>query len=166
MCFLLVPLLAAQSPPKPETVVTLRAQPAQLRLVPGGTATLKLQVEIIPGFHINSEKPLQSYLIPTEVFLPAAPNGPSEFELVGAKFPKAELKTFDFAPDEKLAVYEGTIEVALTLRARPETKPGSRKLALGVRYQACNDEICLRPAERQLTLTVQLQATAARKPRH
>ena len=156
---MLVPLLAAQGPPKPETVVTLRAQPAHLRLAPGGIATLKLQVEIIPGFHINSVKPLESYLIPTEVFLPAG----SEFELTEVKFPKAVVKTFSFAPDEKLAVYEGTIEVALTLRARPETKPGSRTLALGLRYQACNDEICLRPVEKQLPISVTVRSVTGNR---
>ncbi len=155
---MLVPLaLTAQSPPKPETVVSLRARPTELTLAPGGTATLKLQVEIIPGFHINSQKPLESYLIPTEVFLPAE----SGFELAAMKFPKAVVKTFSFAPDEKLAVYEGTIEIALTLRARPETKPGSRKLGLGLRYQACNDTICLRPVERQITLNVEVSSRSS-----
>ena len=161
---LLVPSASwAQKLPKPEDVVALRAEPARLRLRrPGATATLKLKVEILPGFHINSNKPLEDYLIPTEVFLPASPQTPDGFELAGASYPKAELKTFSFAPGEKLAVYEGTIEVAVRLRARPEAQPGTHALALGLRYQACNDQVCLRPAERQLTLTIDVRRPVAR----
>ncbi|MFQ5927176.1 MAG: protein-disulfide reductase DsbD domain-containing protein [Terriglobia bacterium] len=163
-------MLSAQVLPKPEAVVTLRAEPARVRLVPGGTATLTLKVEILPGFHINSNKPLQQYLIPTAVFLPAPDRpepsggtGPAvpklreEFELAGASYPKAELKTFGFAPDEKLAVYEGTVEIGVRLRAHLTARPGERKLALGLRYQACNDRICLRPAKRHLTLNLEVR---------
>ncbi|MFQ5818144.1 MAG: protein-disulfide reductase DsbD domain-containing protein [Terriglobia bacterium] len=148
--------------PRPEAVVSLCAQPAKLALAPGSTATVKLTVDIMPGFHINSNQPLQEYLIPTEVFLPA-PTGPAvpklrdEFELTGVSYPKAELKSFGFAPGEKLAVYEGRVEIAVRLRARPAAQPGQRKLALGLRYQACNDQICLRPAKRQLTLSIEIR---------
>lgn len=143
--------------PKPEQIVALRAEPARLVLPPGGTAALQLKLEILPGFHINSNQPLEGYLIPTEVFLPAVGKVREEFELAGARYPKPQVKTFSFAPGEKLAVYEGTVEVAVRLRARPDVAAGKRTLALGVRYQACNDEICLRPAERQLTISVEVR---------
>ena len=167
---LLAPLTSpAQAPsvrtgqglPKPEEVVALRAEPARLTLRPGSTAALKLKVEILPGFHINSNQPLEEYLIATEVFLPAG----AEFELAGATYPKAELKSFSFAAGEKLAVYEGMVEVAVRLRARPAIQPGTHALALGLRYQACNDEICLRPAERQLTLSVRVPQKPSPAPR-
>lgn len=155
---LVVPLaLAAQSIPKPEEVVSLRAEPAQLTLRVGGTGRLKLKAEIRPGFHINSNQPLEEYLIPTEAFLPDG----SDFELAGATYPEAELKTFSFAPGEKLAVYEGTVEIGLRLRARPSASRGRHTLALGLRYQACNDEICLRPAERRVDISVRVAAPSA-----
>lgn len=151
--FLLIPLtVAAQSVPKAEDVVSLRAEPAQLTIAAGRTASLTLSVQIIPSFHINSNKPLEGYLIPSEVFLPAA----GEFELIEVKYPEAKLKTFSFAPGEKLAVYEGMIELPVRLRARAGIKPGARKLALALRYQACNDQLCLRPVERRLNLSVKV----------
>lgn len=146
----------AQSLPRSEEVVTLRAEPARLSVRAGAATALKLKLEILPGFHINSNQPLEGYLIPTEVFLPAVGKVREEFELAGARYPKPQVKTFSFAPGEKLAVYEGTVEVAVRLRARPDVAAGKRTVALGLRYQACNNEICLRPAERQLTLNIEV----------
>lgn len=147
-------VVAGQALPKPEEVVKLRAVPAEFTLRPGGTATLKLVAKIRPGFHINSNKPLQEYLIPTEVFLPEA----AAFELVEMNYPQPQLKRFPFAPDEDVAVFTGTLEVALQLRA-VRADSGRQRLKVALRYQACNDRICLRPAQRSVEVSINVGAT-------
>ncbi len=145
----------AQALPKPEEVVQLRATPTEFTLSPTGTATLKLIAEIRPGFHINSNKPLQEYLIPTEVFLPET------FELAEVNYPPALLKRFPFAPDEDVAVFAGTLQINLRLRA-VHARSGRYRLKITLRYQACNDRICLRPALR--TVEVSVNVGASNKP--
>jgi len=140
---------------KPETVVTVRVEPARVELAAGGAAAEFTLVAIIQeGFHINSNKPAQDYLIPTRVELAEA----AGFELEKVEFPAGELKSFGFAPDEKLSVYEGTVKVRARLRAK-SAAAGAHSLRLLFHYQACNDQICLRPAQREVKLAVQVRPT-------
>lgn len=139
--------------PKPETVVLVRAEPGRASLKPGGTAALAVVATIKEGFHINSHKPIQDYLIPTRVELLEA----SAFVVVKVDYPPGELKTFGFAPDEKLSVYEGIVRVPVRLRAKPNAPAGTHELRLAFHYQACNDRFCLRPASRDATLKVEVR---------
>lgn len=149
---LLMPLTAsAQLRVRPEQVVTPRIKPALVELQKGETATVTLVASILEGYHINSTKPLEDYLIPSRVELDS-----EGFELIEAKFPAGELKSFSFS-EEKLSIYEGTLRVPLRLRAKKETAPGSYTVRIVFHYQACNDRICLRPAKRTATFTVQLR---------
>ncbi len=137
---------------KPESVVAVRVEPARVELAGGGAAELTLVATIQEGFHINSNKPAQEYLIPTRVELAGAEG----FTLERIEFPAAALKSFGFAPDEKLSVYEGTVKVRARLRAK-SAPAGAHSLRLLFHYQACNDQICLRPAQREAKLAVQVR---------
>ena len=145
--------LACAQMPKPETVVAVRVEPARLTLQSGQTTSVAVIAVVQAGFHINSNKPIQDYLIPTRVELLEAPG----FVLEKADYPVAELKSFGFAPDEKLSVYEGTVKIPVKLRAQPEATTGNHALRLAFHYQACNDRFCLRPARREAALTVRVQ---------
>ena len=142
---------SAQLAVRPEEVVKLKLDPARVELKKGGTADLSLQAAILRGYHVNSSKPLEDYLIPSRVELQS-----DEFELEEAKFPEGELKAFDFS-EEKMSVYEGTLRVPLRLRARKGTAAGAYTAEVTFYYQACNDRLCLRPAKRTATLTLKLQ---------
>ena len=149
---LLVPPCGTAQMVKPETVVQVRLEPARVELAAGGVAELTLVATIQEGFHINSNKPAQDYLIPTRVELAEA----AGFELEKVEFPAGALKSFGFAPDEKLSVYEGTVKMRARLRAK-SAAAGAHTLRLVFHYQACNDQICLRPAQREVKLTVQVR---------
>jgi len=150
---LLAVCAGAQLPPKPETIVKLNASALQLDLPRHGLASVVLLATIQKGFHINSNKPSEDYLIPTRVELPAD----APVEIAGADFPPGELKSFGFAPDEKLSVYEGMVKVSVKLKAKAEAPAGKHTVNLAFHYQACNDQLCLRPAKREVALTVRLQ---------
>jgi len=137
---------------KPESVVQVRLEPARVELAGGGAADFIMVATIQEGFHINSNKPAQDYLIPTRVELAEA----AGFELEKVDYPAGALKSFGFAPDEKLSVYEGTVKVRGRLRAK-SAAAGAHTLRLVFHYQACNDQICLRPAQREVKLTVQVR---------
>ena len=142
----------AQRPPKPEDVVQVRVEPAQVEARAGGQATFALVATILEGFHVNSNQPLQEYLIPTRVELITT----ELFALEKVDYPKAELKSFGFSPDEKLSVYDGTLRLPIALRAK-DGGAGPHTVRVAFHYQACNDEICLRPTKREAQLTVHLR---------
>jgi DsbC/DsbD-like thiol-disulfide interchange protein len=150
---LLVPQCGTAQLPRADTVVQVRVEPASVKAKAGNAATATLVAVIQEGFHINSNQPSESYLIASRVELVEA--GP--FTLNKIDYPKGELKSFEFAPDEKLSVYEGTVKLPLRLRAKAGTRAGSHTLRLAFHYQACNDEVCLPPAKRETTLKIDLE---------
>ncbi|MGH9779983.1 MAG: protein-disulfide reductase DsbD domain-containing protein [Candidatus Acidiferrales bacterium] len=150
---LLLPQCGSAQFPRAEEVVQVRVEPASVKSKAAAPAAATLVAVIQDGFHINSNQPSESYLIASRVELLEA--GP--FTLDKIDYPKGELKTFDFAPDEKLSVYEGTVKLPLRLRAKPGTRAGSHTVRLAFHYQACNDQVCLPPAKRETTLKVDLE---------
>jgi thiol:disulfide interchange protein DsbD len=149
---LLLPQCGSAQLPRADQVVQVRVEPAAVKAKAGNAATATLVAVIQDGFHINSNQPTESYLIPTRVELLE----PGPFALDKIDYPKGELKSFDFAPDEKLSVYEGTLKLALKLRARAGAR-GSHTLRLAFHYQACNDSVCLPPAKKEAALRVDLE---------
>lgn len=153
-CVLALAAVAAWAQmPKAATVVQVRVEPAQVKAKAGGAAKATLVAQVQEGFHINSNQPLESYLIPSRVELVEAP----AFSLGKINYPKGELKTFDFAPDEKLSVYQGTLTLPLRLKVKRGTPRGSHTVRVAFHYQACNDQFCLPPVKKEAALKVELE---------
>jgi DsbC/DsbD-like thiol-disulfide interchange protein len=69
---------------------------------PGVPAVLRVEVTVQPGWHVNSNAPLDPYLIPTSIRL-GLPTGWSADK---PRFPASRRARFAFSEDE-LAVFEG-----------------------------------------------------------
>jgi thioredoxin:protein disulfide reductase len=111
---------------------------ARLEAASAAAGTLRVQATLAEGWHANSHKPSEDYLIPTAVRMEPA-EGVTFGEPV---YPEGVLRKFAFA-DKPLSVYEKsfTIEVPVTWKgSAPPTLAGA------VEYQACNDRQCNPPA--------------------
>jgi thiol:disulfide interchange protein DsbD len=95
-----------------------------------------ITVTIPPEWHIQSNKPLDEFAIKTEVTL-----DPATADLVSAQYPQHKLETFAFSGDQKVAVYEGTLQIPFVAKL----KPNATNIKATLRYQACNDKVCLPP---------------------
>jgi thiol:disulfide interchange protein DsbD len=109
--------------------------------VPGGPATLRVEVTVQTGWHVNSEAPLDPYLIPTSLRLEL----PTGWSAEKPRFPASRLVKFAFSED-KLAVFEGTFLVTVRVRLAPDAAH-RESLRGSVEAQACNNQLCLAPAE-------------------
>lgn len=98
---------------------------------------------ITNGWHINSNKPLDEFVIPTELKL-----DPATADLVSAEYPAHVVRSFTFSGGNKLAVYEGTIAIKFAAKL----KNGAKEIRARIHYQACNDKVCLPP--RDLTFVI------------
>jgi len=96
---------------------------------------------ILEGWHINSNHPLEEFLIPTEVSL--EPTEGVEIERI--VYPRGVMRRFGFS-DSPLSVYEGEVIIGVELKLSQELQGDSVTIAGIVRYQACNDLSCLAPA--------------------
>src|ERR1700682_5509599 len=129
--------------PKANELVKITAATIDPPLRAGGTSTLKIAAEVIPGWHINSDKPFSEDYIPTKLEV----KGPISVTPGAIKYPPAETMTLAFAGGDKLSVLGGPIKFEVPLKAGADfsPKPGDA-LTVTIDYQGCNSTECLRPA--------------------
>ena len=131
--------LAAQAPegsPAKSPIVTL-APVLSVGPSPGG-GLIRLTAAIAPGWHVNSHRPSEDYLIATAAHLEPLP-GVTFGEPV---YPEGVQKKFAFS-ESALSVYESAFTIQLPVLwdvSRPPAAISGR-----VDYQACNDKSCLAP---------------------
>ena len=114
----------------------------------GKAVTVPLSIRIRRGYHINSETPAESYLIPTKLTWDAP-----GFKTAAIKYPQAEIVIYDFS-GKPLSVYSGTIQITSTLTTPAEIPAGLTELSGKFRYQACNDKACLPPRTTEFKVPV------------
>ena len=149
---LLLALLGAGAPGRAQgpQVVSIDP-PAALKARRGGEVEVALRLMIRGGYHINSSKPAEEYLIPTLLTWPEAPLTPR-----GITYPKAESVKYDFST-KPLLVYSGTVTVASRFQVPAGASPGEVRLAGKLRYQACNDKSCLPPRTLDVSVSVTVE---------
>ncbi len=106
----------------------------------GSALRVAVVVQIKEGWHINSNHPLEEYLIPTELHLDST----TGVTLEQVVFPKALERTFAFS-ETPLAVFEGEFAIGAVLKIPEQYAGESLKLSGEVYYQACNDNACAAP---------------------
>ncbi|MEA2238690.1 MAG: thioredoxin:protein disulfide reductase [Thermoanaerobaculia bacterium] len=104
------------------------------------------------GWHINSNKPLDDFVIPSALILDAA-----TADLVSAEYPAHTVRAFTFSGGQKLAVYEGTIRIPFAAKL----KNGATSIKGKLHYQACNDNVCLPPRDAEVTIDAAVVAASA-----
>ncbi len=139
---------AAGDPPIPKEIVKLRVEGAGFS-PSRKTLEVVLRLEIAEGWHINAHEP-GATLIPTTLRVEPPPG----FEVGAIEYPPAENVVLGFAGAEPLSVYTGTVRFRVPLTVSGELTPAGSRFRAELRYQACDDTRCLRPAETERTFLV------------
>jgi thiol:disulfide interchange protein DsbD len=126
--------------------------PARLTVKRAEPLTAKLQLQLRSGYHVNSNKPSDEYMIPLRLMWDAA--GPLEAREV--IFPKPHQEKSEFA-EKPLSVFSGEFEIATKLAVRPNAPSGLGILNGKLRYQACNDKMCLPPKTLDVKITYEIK---------
>jgi hypothetical protein len=143
---LLSGVLFAQS----SNVLTVVPQP-KLRVKRGETAVATVRAQLKPGYHTNSSTPSDPYLIPLRLTWQSGP-----LEVVEITYPKAKMEKFEFS-DKPISVLDGEFDIATKFKA-PATAPRGMAIVSGkLRYQACNDRMCLAPKTIDVSLSLDIQ---------
>lgn len=143
----------SQSSINKETKKILSVEIAQShsKITPGENLYLILKIKLDPEWHINSNKPKEDYLIPTDVTI----NSKDGFLISQKKFPEPKELKFDFS-DVPLSVYEGEFEIPLVVRVPENLSEGNYQLEIVLNYQACNNQTCLPPKDEKISLQIEL----------
>jgi len=131
---------------------------ASLDPIPRGKEfQLAVVVNIANGYHMNSHKPLDSYLIPTTL----TPQLPAGFTLADTVYPAGKNLKFPFSPDKPLNVYTESVTLRLRLAAGENATLGDASIPMTLRYQACNNSACLPPVKIPVTAEIKVVAAGA-----
>jgi thiol:disulfide interchange protein DsbD len=112
--------------------------------------------DIRSGYHVNSHKPSDEYLIATTL----TPQLPAGFQVLDTIYPAGRQEKFSFSPDKPLDVYTGSVTFKLRVVAQADAPLGAVNIPMILRYQACNDTTCLPPVK--IPLDVRVEVAAAR----
>jgi DsbC/DsbD-like thiol-disulfide interchange protein len=136
--------------------LTAQATVSPATLALGDSAEVTVSVALEPGWHINSHAPKLDFLIPTALEFEL----PEGVRVVRVDYPTPVTRSLRSLSDQALELYEGSF----VIRARLvyERLSPARDLAAVLRYQACNDTVCLRPT----MVRVSLDLEVARAERH
>ena len=140
--------------PPPGELVKIAAEPVAIAAGGEGTATIRLT--ITPSWHINANPPFPDYMIPTVVELGATRGvRPSE-----PAYPPPHLVKLSF-DDSELFVYDGVADVKMPLAVAADAANGAHVLKGSLRFQACNDQVCLPPHSLPFAVTVNVTGGSA-----
>ena len=122
-----------------QDVVKISVTDKSIKINQGEQVSVNLSIAVNPTWHINSNKPNDEFLIPSEIT--ARVNG---VKLIGVKYPKAHEIKLSFS-EELVSVYEATSNAKLTFKASQDAPVGKQKVLITLDYQACNDVSCMPP---------------------
>ena len=99
-----------------------------------------VQVRLQQGFHVNSNEPLEQYLIPTSLeFVPL-----SGVNVSGLSYPEP-IHLVTGGSETPLAVFENEFSIGVAVDLDPALANGEHVLLGQLNYQACDDKVCYRP---------------------
>ena len=156
----LAPGISKAQIPAAKDVVKSEAYTSFEPVARGKEFQIAVVLKIRDGFHINARKPIQEYLIPTDLKVDL----PAGYKATEVTYPDGTLKSFTFSKTEKLNVYTGTVILHLKATAPADATLGAAHIPLKLRYQACNDSVCLPPVRQDIDTAFSVAAAA--KPAH
>jgi thioredoxin:protein disulfide reductase len=149
-------LFGCWSPPVPAQgsakVVKVTVGESVYKVKRGGAVHVEVIVDVEDGYHINSNRPAEKYLIPTALKVERM----TGLKTTPVVYPKAKLQKFEFSP-KPLSVFEGKVVLKLTARALAAINPGSQALKAKLTVQACNNQLCLRPQTIDVSIPLQVE---------
>jgi len=148
---------AHASTPKPHPV-TVERRPVSLcgtawrgGVAPGDRFSVTLDIDIANGWHINSHRPHQDYMVPANLHIASG----LPVEVGEIAYPAAH--DIELA-GEKLSVYEGKVSLSVPFTVAAAAQPGGAELSISLRFQACDNTSCLPPDEIRLKIPLAVSA--------
>ncbi len=103
----------------------------------GASVTQVLQVVVLPGLHVNSDKPRDESIIPLKLTWTSP-----LLEAKSTEYPKPEeIKV----GSQDLLVFTGTFPIKTKFYAPANAPVGPATVTGKIHYQACSQDMCFRP---------------------
>jgi len=121
------------------------AQQNKVSIEPADPLTVKhadsvkqtLKAVILPGYHVNSDKPKDEFLIPLKLTW-----NPGPLEAKSVTYPRPEEMDLN---GQQIVVFTGTVPIETRFVASKDAAKGPATMTGKLKYQACNNQMCFPP---------------------
>ncbi|MEP6921419.1 MAG: protein-disulfide reductase DsbD N-terminal domain-containing protein [bacterium] len=134
----------AQSPPS----IGVHGSISGNTVARGRSAQAVVTIDVPPGFHVHSNRPLEKFLIATQLQV-EAPGGVRVGPVI---YPRPLLRSLKFSKN-KVAVFEGRSTMRFNVTVPANFGSNLLELTARIRYQSCNDELCFAPQTREVKIS-------------
>lgn len=117
----------------------------------GSETAVTLKATLPPGFHANTDKPTEAYLIPLSLKWTGGPLEAGEVE-----YPKGTIEKYSFS-EKPLSVVTGEFSITTKFKVPAKAGSGAGAQSGTLRYQACNDKACFPPKSVNVSFTVSVE---------
>lgn len=115
----------------------------------GRTIQGVVEMEIPSGYHVNSSRPLEKFLIATQLTIE-----PQQRLRVGpVSYPRALQRKLKFSKN-RVSVYEGKAVMRINISVPANFQGDGAELKARLRYQSCSDEVCFPPKTQEVKFWV------------
>ena len=136
--------------PAPEPNINIKGYYSNDKAQRGRVVRAAIVIDIPLGYHVNANRPLGKYAIPTTVKIEA----PKGVTVGPISFPRAIVRKLKAVNNESLAVYEGRAILRFNITVPADYSDGWMNLKAKLRYQSCNDEVCFPPKNQDIDIGV------------
>jgi DsbC/DsbD-like thiol-disulfide interchange protein len=132
-----------QSPPN----INVSANLSPDKVKKGHKVQARVMMEIPSGFHVNAHRPLEKFLIATQLEIEV----PTGLKVGPILYPRPFLRLLKFSKN-KVAVYEGRTTIRFSVTVPRSFSANSVELKGRLKYQSCNDDVCFPPRTRDVSV--------------
>ena len=142
----------ATPPPQSTPDISVNARLASDKVRKGGRAQGTVVMDIPSGYHVNSNRPLEKFLIASQLQF----ESPTGVRVGPILYPRPILRSLKFSKS-KVSVFEGHTTIRFTVTVPASFKANSVELKGRLRYQACSDDVCFPPKTREVKLWLNVE---------
>jgi DsbC/DsbD-like thiol-disulfide interchange protein len=142
----------AQPSPQSAPNIGVTAALSSDKVQRGRTVQATVVMDVPSGFHVNSNRPLEKFLIATQLKI----DTPKGVRVTSISYPRAVLRNFKFSKN-RVSVYEGRATMRFSVTVPASFPSGTSEIKAHLRYQSCNDEVCFPPQTRDVSLWLKVQ---------
>jgi DsbC/DsbD-like thiol-disulfide interchange protein len=133
------------------SVVTINTPP-KTTVKRNQVVTTDLEIQLRNGFHVNSDKPNDPYLIPLKLTWAA----PAIADASEVTYPKPVMEKLDFST-KPVSIFSGDFKTQTKFKIAANAPLGEQVITGKLRYQACNNRECLPPRTVEVKIPVEIR---------
>ena len=118
----------------------------------GRTVQGTIVIDIPSGYHVNSNRPLEKFLIATQLQIEA----PKGIRVGPILYTRPLLRSLKFSKS-RVSVFEGHTTIRFSVTVPKSFTENSAELKTRLRFQSCNDDTCFPPQTREVKMWLSIE---------